>query len=88
MSRVGRRIRREAKPRGPNPFTPDPLSKVRHEIRTPLVAMQYALSLLSDEVAGPLSEEQRRFVSLTIRNLERLSGLINDLLAPPPPRQP
>ena len=88
MSRAGRRSRRAAKPRGPDPFTPDSLSKVRHEIRTPLVAMQHALSLLHDEVAGPLSEEQRRFVSLAIRNLERLSGLLNDLLDPPPPRQP
>lgn len=83
MKRAGRRSRREAKPRGPDPFTPDPLSKVRHEIRTPLVAMQHALLLLNDEVAGPLSEEQRGFVSLAIRNLERLTGLINNLLAPP-----
>jgi PAS domain S-box-containing protein len=56
------------------------VSKVSHELRTPIVAMQHALSILSDRVAGPLSEEQGKFVTLTQRNLQRLNGLINDLL--------
>ena len=42
--------------------------------------MQHALSILSDEVAGPLAEEQQKFVGLTQRNLQRLNTLINDLL--------
>jgi PAS domain S-box-containing protein len=56
------------------------VSKVSHELRTPIVAMQHALSILFDQVAGPLTEEQQKFVNLTQRNLERLSHLINDLL--------
>ena len=56
------------------------VSKVSHELRTPIVAMQHALSIMSDQVAGPLTEEQQKFVSLTQRNLERLNRLINDLL--------
>jgi PAS domain S-box-containing protein len=56
------------------------VSKVSHELRTPLVAMQHALSILVDEVAGPLTEEQKKFASLTQRNLQRLNALINDLL--------
>ncbi len=56
------------------------VSKVSHELRTPVVAMQHALSILSDGVAGPISEEQQKFVSLSQRNLERLNGLLNDLL--------
>jgi PAS domain S-box-containing protein len=56
------------------------VSKVSHELRTPIVAMQHALSILVDEVAGPLGEEQKKFASLTQRNLQRLNVLINDLL--------
>lgn len=56
------------------------VSKVGHELRTPLLSMQHALSILTDGLAGTLSEEQQKFVSLVQRNAERLSGLINDLL--------
>ncbi len=56
------------------------VSKVSHELRTPLIAMQHALAILNDQLAGPLSEEQQKFVNLTQRNLQRLNGLINDLL--------
>lgn len=58
----------------------DFVAKVSHELRTPLVAMQHSLSILFDEVAGPLSEEQKKFVNISQRNLERLNRLINDLL--------
>ena len=56
------------------------VSKVSHELRTPIVAMQHALSILIDEVAGPLTEEQKTFATLTQRNLQRLNVLINDFL--------
>ena len=56
------------------------LSKVSHELRTPLVAMRHALSILIDQVAGPLSEEQQKFLEISQRNLDRLHQLINDLL--------
>jgi len=56
------------------------VSQVSHELRTPIVAMQHALAILVDEVAGPLTEEQKKFTSLTQRNLQRLNALINDLL--------
>lgn len=56
------------------------VSKVSHELRTPIVAMQHALSIIIDEVAGPMTEEQKKFSSLIQRNLQRLNGLINDLL--------
>ena len=56
------------------------VSKVGHELRTPIVAMQHALSILVDGVAGPLSEEQQKFVALSQRNLQRLNAHINDLL--------
>ena len=66
--------------RQPDRVRSERLAKLTHELHTPLVAMQHALALLNDEVAGPLSEEQREYVAVTIRNLERLKGLISDLL--------
>ena len=58
----------------------DFLSKVSHELRTPLIAMSHALSILIDQVAGPMSEEQQKFLEISQRNLDRLALLINDLL--------
>lgn len=56
------------------------LSKVSHELRTPIVAMQHAIAILTDQVAGPLSEDQHKFLGIAQRNLGRLNLLINDLL--------
>lgn len=56
------------------------LSKVSHELRTPLIAMRHALSILIDQVAGPVSDEQQKFLEISQRNLDRLGQLINDLL--------
>ena len=58
----------------------DFISTVSHELRTPIVAMRHALSILVDQVAGPLSEEQQSFAAIVQRNLDRLNVLINDLL--------
>lgn len=56
------------------------LSKVSHELRTPLIAMRHSLAILIDGVAGPLGEEQQKFLDISQRNLDRLTQLINDLL--------
>lgn len=56
------------------------LSKVSHELRTPLIAMKHSLSILIDGVAGPLQDEQQKFLEISQRNLDRLTQLINDLL--------
>lgn len=56
------------------------VSKVSHELRTPLIAMRHSLSILIDQVAGPMSEEQQKFLEISQRNLDRLTALINDLL--------
>ncbi|MBI4597926.1 MAG: PAS domain-containing protein [Candidatus Omnitrophica bacterium] len=58
----------------------DFVSTVSHELRTPLVAMRHALSILTDQVAGPLNGEQQNFAGIIQRNLDRLNTLINDLL--------
>ena len=55
-------------------------STVSHELRTPIVAMRHALSILTDEVVGPMTAEQQSFAQIVQRNLDRLNTLINDLL--------
>jgi len=61
-------------------MTGDAASKLRHELRTPILAMREALAILREEVAGPLTEEQKRFVALAQHNLQRLHGLVDELL--------
>ena len=56
------------------------VANVSHELRTPLVAMEKSIALILNKDAGPLTQTQEQFLSIAHRNLERLSGLINDLL--------
>ncbi len=56
------------------------VSSVTHELRTPLVATQKALDVIVTRAAGPVNEDQARFLDIARRNLERLYALINDIL--------
>ncbi|MEK6817084.1 MAG: histidine kinase dimerization/phospho-acceptor domain-containing protein, partial [Nanoarchaeota archaeon] len=56
------------------------VSTVSHELRTPIVATQKALAVMMDKAAGPLTDDQARFLDIANRNLGRLSLLINDIL--------
>ncbi|UDL04712.1 GAF domain-containing protein [Marinobacter sp. CA1] len=56
------------------------VSTVSHELRTPLTAITAALSMVGKGVAGALPEKAQDMVSLALRNSERLSELINDIL--------
>jgi len=56
------------------------VSSVTHELRTPLVATQKALDVILTKAAGPVNEDQARFLDIARRNLERLYALINDIL--------
>ncbi|MBI4217796.1 MAG: PAS domain S-box protein [Elusimicrobia bacterium] len=58
----------------------DFINTVSHELRTPLAVIKGAVANLHDGVAGPLTEKQARVVASTVRNVARLSRLINDLL--------
>lgn len=55
-------------------------SMVSHELRTPLTAIKESLALVIEEKCGPLNEEQIDYLNMSIRNIERLSRLINDVL--------
>lgn len=56
------------------------VNTVGHELKTPLTSMVTAVEILAAEEAGPLADDQRRFVDLTARNLQRLEGRIEQLL--------
>lgn len=56
------------------------LGVVSHELRTPLNAILGFGSLLEDEVAGELNEQQHQYVRKLIAGADRLLYLVNDLL--------
>lgn len=56
------------------------LRHVSHELKTPLAAMHEGSSLLAEEVAGPLTPEQKRVVGILQSNSRRLQDLIEGLL--------
>ena len=56
------------------------LSHVSHELRTPLAVIHQFVSILQDGIGGPLSDGQREYLEVTMRNVEQLRGMIGDLL--------
>lgn len=58
----------------------DFVANVTHELRTPLVAMKQAVSLILDKTAGEINPQQENLLGVARRNMERLYRLINDLL--------
>jgi len=56
------------------------VSTVSHELRTPLTAIAGALGLITAGAAGDTSPKVARLAALALRNAERLTGLVNDLL--------
>jgi PAS domain S-box-containing protein len=56
------------------------ISTVSHELRTPLTAMREAVIIVADGVAGKLNKDQKHFLDIARRNIERLGRLIDDVL--------
>jgi signal transduction histidine kinase len=56
------------------------VSTVSHEMRTPLAIIREFVSLVRDGVAGPVSEQQDECLQSALRNCDRLTALITDLL--------
>ena len=55
-------------------------SMVSHELRTPLAAIKESISIVMDGTAGGLNDEQKDFLDISKRNVDRLARLINDVL--------
>lgn len=58
----------------------DFVSKISHDLKTPLASMQETADILLDEVPGPLTEKQRRLLLLNHQSGQRLSSMVAKLL--------
>ena len=56
------------------------LRHISHELKTPLASLREGVSLLEDEVAGPLSQDQREIAQILKHNTGLLQSQIEDLL--------
>ena len=56
------------------------LANISHELRTPLTSVLGYLSILQEELSGPLTDGQRQDLAHVKRSSERLLELIEDLL--------
>jgi PAS domain S-box-containing protein len=56
------------------------IALVSHELRTPLTSIRGYLELVLDGSIGGLTDEQEHFLSVVVRNAERLQSLVGDLL--------
>ncbi len=55
-------------------------SMVSHELRTPLTAIRGAVENFLRGTLGDITEQQRNFLTMILRNVERQTLLINDML--------
>ncbi len=56
------------------------LANVSHDLRTPLTCVKGTLQLLADPNFNTLTEWQGKQIDTALRNIDRLSRLVNDLL--------
>lgn len=56
------------------------LRHAAHELKTPLASIKEGCSLLSDNVVGPLNDNQREVISLLNASTQRLNTLVEKLL--------
>ena len=56
------------------------VSVVSHELRTPLTAVRGALGLLATDAYAAQPDRARRLLEITVKNTDRLTQLINDIL--------
>jgi signal transduction histidine kinase len=56
------------------------VSVASHELRTPLAAIKNAVQLMLSGKTGEVNENQKKFLSMAERNIDRLTNILNDLL--------
>jgi len=56
------------------------VATVSHELRAPLSIIKEALMLIFDKTAGPINSKQKNLLAKGTQNVERLRGMIEDLL--------
>lgn len=63
-----------------NRIKSDFLNVTSHELRTPMVAIKGYAQLLSDLSLGDITEKQKKAIDVILRNTNRLSNLVQDIL--------
>jgi len=58
----------------------DFLSNVSHELKTPMISVMGYIGMLLKEKAGSLTEQQKKFLDISYKNLRKLEKSIDDLL--------
>ena len=58
----------------------DFLSNVSHELKTPMISVMGYLGMILKEKVGSLTEQQRKFLEISYKNLLKLGKNIDDLL--------
>src|SRR4051812_45729885 len=58
----------------------DFVSHVSHDLKGPLASTRETVHILLEEIPGPLTDKQRRLLTLCLKSSERLSGMIGNLL--------
>ncbi|MDH3214880.1 MAG: hybrid sensor histidine kinase/response regulator [Candidatus Krumholzibacteria bacterium] len=53
---------------------------VSHELKTPLTSAREFMSILLDEIAGPIAEQQRQYLETARESLDQMTYYIDDLL--------
>ncbi len=56
------------------------VSVASHELRTPLASIKNAIQIMLSGKAGEINENQKKFLSMAERNINRLTNILNDLL--------
>ncbi|MFP4521161.1 MAG: ATP-binding protein [Fibrobacterota bacterium] len=58
----------------------DLLSNVSHELRTPLVSIKGYTEIIYNEMMGGISEEYKKYLGISLNNIDKLIKLIDSLL--------
>ena len=58
----------------------DFVSIVSHELRTPLATVKEFTAILLDSIAGPLTPDQRNYLTIIQGNIARMAHIVDDLL--------
>jgi len=56
------------------------VSTASHELRTPLTAIKESINIVFSEMTGQINDDQKEFLGIAKRNVDRLARLINDVL--------
>ncbi|MBU1113354.1 MAG: hypothetical protein KKH93_05725 [Candidatus Omnitrophica bacterium] len=59
------------------------VSIIEHKVRTPLAVIKEAVSLVAEEVPGKLNPKQKKLLTITKNNIDRLVTSIEEILTNP-----